>query len=105
MLGASDAEGCKLLLFHAGVAIFVPLLTQLALLEYERKSRPEELEGLIDEISDGPSQIDQDPFTIVLLRQVVLSVLIITAYHVHLRMVKTNFVKCCLHELNEKSIS
>ena len=53
MLGASDAEGCKLLLFHACVAIFVPLLTQLALLEYERKSRPEELEGLIDEISDG----------------------------------------------------
>ena len=54
MLGASDAEGCKLLLFHAGVAIFVPILTQLALLEYERKSRPEELEGLIDEISEGP---------------------------------------------------
>ena len=92
MVAAMETECKSKLLFHSAVAFFVPLFVQLCLMNYN--PRFEDLDS---------SEVGHED-SLVFLRHVYLSTILIIVYYVRLRTYKATFVRGCLHEDNEKSI-
>ena len=79
--------------YHVGVALAVPLTLQIAFLKYdpiERVHLPAEVRGYEEYL--------------VFVRQFMLTGMLATVYYANLRMCKIQFIRRCLHEMNEKSI-
>lgn len=79
--------------FHVGVAFIVPLSLQLAFQGFDPRGEP----------VLSPEDRGYEDY-IVFLRQFLISAILATAYYINLKTYKTQFIRRCLHEMNEKSI-
>ena len=79
--------------YHVGVALAVPLIPQIVLLGYS----PTDLE-LLSSSDRGYED------SLVFVRQFIVTAMLAMVYYTNLRMWKTQFIRRCLHEMNERSI-
>ena len=79
--------------YHVGIALAVPLSLQVVFLKYN----PAEMAHL-----STAERAYEDK--LVFARQFMVTGMLATVYYANLRMWKTQFIRRCLHEMNEKSI-
>ena len=97
MISAMDNEGKTSFLFHCTVAFSVPLLIQLALMDCNPSAVDEVLE--LTAVEQGHEN------SLVFVRHVFISAILCLVYYLRLRTHKENFIRVCLHEQNEKSVT
>ncbi len=57
-----------------------------------------------DLFENGPEARGYEDY-IVYVRQILISIMLVSLYYLHLRTNKRTFIRSCLHEMNEKSIT
>lgn len=98
-VAASNVSGKSSFIAHASIAFFVPLAIQLILMNEAPRQ-----EFIVEEDEEYDMKSRGYEEGLVYLRQALISTMLLTVYYLQLRKTKADFIRSCLHELNEKSI-
>lgn len=98
-VAASNVSGKVSFIAHASIAFFVPLAIQLILMNEAPRQ-----EFIVEEDEEYDMKSRGYEEGLVYLRQALISTMLLTVYYLQLRKTKADFIRSCLHELNEKSI-